>query len=120
VTRHRSTSDADIAQAAKIYQRIVSREFRLLRDRGIYVVLAYHGVSTLEREAPRVVIQRTLSGICDNEWLWCIDLDEEFDEHDRQYFLADGHWNKKGHKTVGETLSKLISRTRPGVAEDSD
>jgi len=112
MARREEITDADIVRASNIYRMIIEDEAREVASRGVNVVLAYHGSSIVENPTHRRQIEQTLVATCENRLVHCLGIDEYFDaDSDGEYFLADGHWNARGHEAAGALLAEELTRS---------
>ena len=118
--RHRDLTDADVTLATQIYQRIMIRESDQLASQAVLFLVGYHGIPLVKKREHRNLMEQTFRTICRKKTIHCINFDVHLDfHHNPEYFLTDGHWNKKGHGLVGRLLAKIItdltSSTTPGA-----
>jgi len=112
--RRQEVSDAAIIQASNIYRMIIENEARELAEKGVLMILAYHGEAIVENLTHRKQINETLSATCENTHVHCLDIDQHFDvDNNDDYFLADGHWNERGHEAAGGLLAEVLSGIVP-------
>ncbi len=110
IAKHNDTSNYDITHASKVYQTIIKNESQKLTERGIQIILAYHGIPVIEDTEHRNLILQTLNTLCESTEVECLNIDKHFNvDNDSNYFLADGHWNEKGHEVVGALLAEKLS-----------
>lgn len=108
VTKHHEISASDVEHASKIYQKLIEHLSQQLANRGVRIIVAYHGIPIIKDTEHSNIILKTLNAICDSTDIECINIDQHINNNS-QYYLADGHWSKKGHEIVGSLLFKNLS-----------
>ncbi len=108
VTKHHEVSASDVEHASKIYQKLIEHLSQQSANRGVRIIVAYHGIPIIKDTEHSNIILKTLNAICDRTDIECINIDQ-YINNNSQYYLADGHWSKKGHEVVGSLLFKNLS-----------
>lgn len=108
--KHHEIPDPELIQATNIYQMIVNEMSQQLTSRGVHFIVAYHGILAVKDTEQRNMIVRTLNTICESATVDCINIDRHFNANNHaNYYLADGHWNNKGHDAVSVLLAEKLS-----------
>lgn len=104
-----SFEPADLEEAIEVYEALVATYLYPLRERGIEVVLAYHGLP-LTTEAMQQRMQESIEGVCNKSDMSCLHLDPLLAvQPAHEIFQADKHWTPAGHAIVGQALYNLIA-----------
>ena len=107
---HDKVSTSDILLASNIYQELLEDLAQQLASKGIRIIVAYHGLLNIKENEQRNIITETMNAICNSTGIECLNIDEKISiDNNRQYFLDDGHWNKKGHGIVGALIFNKIT-----------
>lgn len=100
---------ADLEEATALYQTLVRTYLLPLVDRGVEIIIAYHGLPLAE-EQMQTRMQTTIEGLCTSQnGVRCLDLDPLLHaEPASDIFLADAHWTARGHAITGQALRDLL------------
>lgn len=104
-------SARELARGLSLYQALVRYELQPLTQRGIQVVIAYHGDHALAREVASVTpqIDATLRAAARDAGATLVRLDEALAQPSPSpLFFTDGHWSPQGHAVVGRRLLEIL------------
>lgn len=99
--------DARLQRAGELYEQILEEQTRKFRDRGVDVVLVYHGrdVFNLPFYANQI-----FASSCELVTT-CMSLDLATSQFERsEIFLSDGHWNEGGHRVAAEQIVQHLQQ----------
>lgn len=99
----------DMEEAILLLEAMVSREADRWRQKGLQIVLARHGMNLVTGGRGAAVQRRlgTMWGVLCDRGPYCTDLDSVLS--DEGSFLADGHWNARGHQAVARRLQQVLA-----------
>lgn len=105
-----SYDDDQLRRAGDLYHALVSSETRDLRERGVEIVIAHHGVVSSRLKRIDDVMRSSLARVCAMSGVTCIELDEDLNRGAiaKRNYLADGHWSTSGHDQVARTLGPAL------------
>lgn len=108
-------TDRRLAEAGRLYRRLIVQELAPLIRRGVRVVIARHGAGVIDLPFD---VTATFAELCP-QMTACIDLDPALAAHPRdQVFLSDGHWAPGGHRIAAEALAAHLASLAAQMARD--
>lgn len=105
-----------IEYGTRIYHTLIKAETKDLIQRGIIVIIAYHGADLIYDENVREVIRNSFEEGCRIEGINCLSLDESLAYPSENFLKEDGHWSGNGHLIVGKVLLEYLSRFECGIS----
>ena len=106
----RSFTLNDLRRGADLYRAMLEAEAAKWSSAGLRAIVAHHGLPLLKERDQRRILRKALAGTCAPPHISCIDLATAISAaRQPEYFLSDGHWNRRGHAAVAAVLEARLA-----------
>jgi hypothetical protein len=94
-----------LEHAGELYQQILADHLPAITDRGIDVLLIYHGNDVFDLPFDVDQVFEASCALVTS----CLGLDPVMSQYDEaDIFLSDGHWNEGGHRVAAEQIAQHL------------
>ena len=108
--KQKDFSTEEIDRAGTLYYSIIHQETGDLIQKGVNVIIAYHGLHHVKSKRARASIVASLNRTCSIPGIDCLSLDRALTQaNNGMNFLNDLHWNRSGHKVVATVLENYLA-----------